>query len=451
MNGKRFEHPGNNRFWEIFWDLDEVEMCSGTIGTKGRMSRPRGAGGVQRVVEAEIAKKRKEGFVEVRPETPGDAPQAPRAPEWVARIAEAFDDDAPRLVYADWLQGQGDPLGEFVMLQCERARLERWDPKQKAMREREEHMLAMYRSRWLPDPQANVEWSRGFIERIRITYPFDVAAVAGLLEAAPLARSLEIMPETNYSDMPAEALDQLELQKFTGLFIKSCRWDEQHVSHVLEDARLAGVDRLGFTGCSLTGRVLKSLALRKFRALDLHNNALGVRGVQYALTSAPTLVELDLSNAGIGDPGAIAIAETALPAIERLSIQLNRLTHRSFATLAKATLPHLRVLDLANNQPGPAGVEALGAAKQPALRELDLSHCGLTDDMVIALAASPLIKQLAWIDLGHNEIGAAAAKALAAAELPALRFLDLSSTAMGEDAAPVKHAHPHARIVARAR
>ncbi len=100
MKTKRFEHPGKNRFWEIFWDIDEVEMCSGTIGTKGRISRPRGAGGVQRVVEAEITKKLKEGFLEVRPET-ADAPQAPRAPEWVTRIAEAYDDAAPRLVYAD--------------------------------------------------------------------------------------------------------------------------------------------------------------------------------------------------------------------------------------------------------------------------------------------------------------------------------------------------------------
>jgi uncharacterized protein (TIGR02996 family) len=34
-------------------------------------------------------------------------------------ILENPDDDAPRLVYADWLEEQGDPLAEFIRLQCE--------------------------------------------------------------------------------------------------------------------------------------------------------------------------------------------------------------------------------------------------------------------------------------------------------------------------------------------
>lgn len=37
-------------------------------------------------------------------------------------ILDDFDDDAPRLVYADWLMERGDPYGEFIRLQCEDAR-----------------------------------------------------------------------------------------------------------------------------------------------------------------------------------------------------------------------------------------------------------------------------------------------------------------------------------------
>jgi len=33
-------------------------------------------------------------------------------------IAAAPDDDAPRLVYADWLEERGDPRGEFLRLEC---------------------------------------------------------------------------------------------------------------------------------------------------------------------------------------------------------------------------------------------------------------------------------------------------------------------------------------------
>lgn len=35
------------------------------------------------------------------------------------------DDDTPRLVYADWLTERGDPLGEVIVVQCTRARLQR--------------------------------------------------------------------------------------------------------------------------------------------------------------------------------------------------------------------------------------------------------------------------------------------------------------------------------------
>jgi uncharacterized protein (TIGR02996 family) len=39
-------------------------------------------------------------------------------------ITDEPDDDLPRLVYADWLDERGDPFGEFIRLQCERARME---------------------------------------------------------------------------------------------------------------------------------------------------------------------------------------------------------------------------------------------------------------------------------------------------------------------------------------
>ena len=44
-------------------------------------------------------------------------------------IRAAPDDDAPRLVYADWLEENGDPMrAEFIRVQCTRARLPADDP-----------------------------------------------------------------------------------------------------------------------------------------------------------------------------------------------------------------------------------------------------------------------------------------------------------------------------------
>jgi uncharacterized protein (TIGR02996 family) len=40
----------------------------------------------------------------------------------LAEVYASPDDDAPRLVYADWLQERDDPRGEFIALQIARAR-----------------------------------------------------------------------------------------------------------------------------------------------------------------------------------------------------------------------------------------------------------------------------------------------------------------------------------------
>jgi uncharacterized protein (TIGR02996 family) len=43
----------------------------------------------------------------------------PERDSFLHMILENPDEDAPRLVYADWLEEQGDPLAEFIRLQCE--------------------------------------------------------------------------------------------------------------------------------------------------------------------------------------------------------------------------------------------------------------------------------------------------------------------------------------------
>ena len=66
----------------------------------------------------------------------------------LAAIVEAPDDDAPRLVYADWLQSRGDPRGEFIQLQCQLAATPD-DDRRRAMRIAENKLLAAHGKAWL--------------------------------------------------------------------------------------------------------------------------------------------------------------------------------------------------------------------------------------------------------------------------------------------------------------
>jgi uncharacterized protein (TIGR02996 family) len=55
-------------------------------------------------------------------------------------------EDAPRLIYADWLDERGDaPRAEFVRVQVEAARLSKWDDR------RDEAVRAEVRARFGPN------------------------------------------------------------------------------------------------------------------------------------------------------------------------------------------------------------------------------------------------------------------------------------------------------------
>jgi len=64
-------------------------------------------------------------------------------------VLESPDDDAPRLVWADWLEENGDPeRAEFVRLQCRWAILEPGDPTRDEMCERWMGLLESRRRQW---------------------------------------------------------------------------------------------------------------------------------------------------------------------------------------------------------------------------------------------------------------------------------------------------------------
>jgi len=56
---------------------------------------------------------------------PEPRPLSPHEEPFLRAIAADPADEATRLVYADWLEEQGDPLGEFLRLQCQAKGLER--------------------------------------------------------------------------------------------------------------------------------------------------------------------------------------------------------------------------------------------------------------------------------------------------------------------------------------
>src|SRR5947209_4087839 len=87
----------------------------------------------------------------------------------LAAIWAGPHEDTPRLVYADWLQETGDPANvaraEFIRLQCELARLDEDDPRQRELARRPHTLLKQHRAVWnsgLPKSLQRVQFVRGF-------------------------------------------------------------------------------------------------------------------------------------------------------------------------------------------------------------------------------------------------------------------------------------------------
>src|SRR5687768_7933754 len=83
---------------------------------------------------------------------------------FLREIIAAPDDDAPRLIYADWLDEHGDPRGEFIRVQCEKDRRPWHDARYIELEEREQAILAVHNGKWTKElPRAkDCSWGIDF-------------------------------------------------------------------------------------------------------------------------------------------------------------------------------------------------------------------------------------------------------------------------------------------------
>jgi uncharacterized protein (TIGR02996 family) len=109
---------------------------------------------------------------------------------FLAAIREAPEDDAPRLVYADWLEEGGDKdRAEFIRMQCALERLPMDAPQRPELEDRADDLLAEHEERWLgPPPPWLYGWTfrRGFAESLSFTDGLPRDRSGALLDGHPL-------------------------------------------------------------------------------------------------------------------------------------------------------------------------------------------------------------------------------------------------------------------------
>ena len=202
------------------------------------------------------------------------------------------DDDAPRLVYADWLVEQGDPRGEFIHLQIQRESLEKGSRDIQKLRKRELAILREYETEWagtVPSLVSRYSFLGGFVSYIRTTAPNFLKHRRAILSQAPV-HFVEFIRGPRHLRAVSKCQD---VSRLRSLKFPTCDFSEQ--MDFFDSPHLMNINTLSFHRCTFHGLdlLLESDSLPGLRQLIFDR--------QYDLTShdfsllarSPLLRQLD--------------------------------------------------------------------------------------------------------------------------------------------------------------
>lgn len=291
----------------------------------------------------------------------------------LAEVMKAPAQDEARLVYADLLSEIDDPQGEFIVVQCQMAQLERQGldhtPRYAELKQRERTAELKVRQRRSPWWDAGIIWrkfDRGFVTRLEVRKA-DAMRLLGELKDDPFFSAvcrLELAEATPLAIAQLTALDG-----FTSL--RALRLARKYATH-----------SFGLTGA----RQLAAWAvLRNVVDLRVRNEQVEDAGLTALLTS-PHLKNLKQLTIGHNSSGLRQVFRIdSWPTLCGLELSGCRLTADEVESLTKIhSLKQLTSLSLAANHLGDDGAKVLAATRWP-LTEIDLGYTGLTDEGLVAL------------------------------------------------------------------
>jgi uncharacterized protein (TIGR02996 family) len=296
-------------------------------------------------------------------------------------IREEPENDAVRLIFADWLEDRGDvDRAEFIRVECALARAGKDDPQVPGWKGRAQELLKAHWEAWLAPLRALLKDEEGHRLEPCLWAGFSSQGLSrfhrGFIDSLRMhARTL--------LDRGTELLRHVPLRQ---LWL----WGAGAVMGELARCpHLASIEFLSFDDffhAPLDAEAMRTLAgsphLGRLRSLGLSRHNLSDPGVE-ALASAPWL-------SGIRE---LALVDNGL------SVEAIR------ALTASPCLGPLTYLDLGRNPIGDEGAEILaGCSALARLRTLMLTDCNLTSRGLTALRASPVLRNLASLQLDHNPI-----------------------------------------------
>src|SRR5262249_45332445 len=207
-----FTDARSNKFWNIELQGSGFTVTFGKVGSKGQTQTKDFADvpSARKAHDKLVAEKLAKGYVET---TPRAAPtSSPLQQSLEAALVEDPDDLAAHSAYADYLQEQGDPRGEFIQVQLALEDPNRPARERTQLRKREGELLRQHARQWLgdagrflvgdwsgEDKPYHYQFARGWLDFVRVL-PFPDAVIAALARSpeARLLRRLEVVYDMRY-------------------------------------------------------------------------------------------------------------------------------------------------------------------------------------------------------------------------------------------------------------
>ncbi|MBL8911655.1 MAG: WGR domain-containing protein [Archangium sp.] len=427
-----FKEGTSSKFWQILRTGDSFTVTFGKIGTSGQEQKKKfkSEWEARRAHDGLIEEKKKKGYV---PVIGGAAPSRPttdaRNAELEAAIAKSPDSDDGFLVYADWLQGQGDVRGELATLQGQLAK-----KKDKKLKNAEAKLLWEHRahfygplaayiaktSRSYGTPAVDSTWRWGFMDTLvlsassgwAVSGPDEKVSIPTVRDAAELVRAL---PKVSSSRLIRELVIACPIAEGEFVFANTVK-------------ALVGV----LPGLPL----LKKLTLGRFHYEDseLSWSYLGKLDALWPVAGKLEFLKLRA--------GEMSLGKIDAPSLKELWIETGGFNRKSLESIIAMKAPQLETLNVwFGKEDYGCNCEArdveplLSSSAFPKLKHLGLANCQFGNDLVPMLIRSKLAKHLESLDLSMSHITVEGMRALVAgkASFPRLQKLDVSRCVLDKE------------------
>lgn len=396
----------SRKFWQIHRHEGVVTVTFGKLGSAGQTQTKKypNAYDAQTAVEAQLAEKKKKGYQLVL--TGKQAPASPSAtnPALEKAILASPDSDDGFMVYADWLQQQGDVRGELAVIQARRAA----SPKDKKLRAAEQKLLwdqrahfwgplAVYVEKHSSLPMENgaiaATWRQGFIDVLELSAhdSWSDKDAPSVPKAEELIRQLPNVPSAKFLRELTIAKPVVNDEYAFANSIKALI----AVLPSLPMLRRLTLGKFSYEDSELSWSHLGNLDALWPLAKQLEYLKIKAGSMTLGKIDAPKLRELRIETGGLDRKAIAAIVTARLPALETLNVWFGQANYGFNGKLAdllpfldKKQFPKVKHLGVANTVFGDELAEHWPTATiLPQLATLDLSKSHLTVAGMRKLAA----------------------------------------------------------------